>query len=72
MSRKFTAAALATACLVAFGAGESLRAESSIKTSKTHVNKKKPGGLGQSAKTTPVNSNVSTSYDRAGTDYGYK
>jgi hypothetical protein len=72
MPRKFTAAALAMACLVAFGAGESLRAESSVKTSKTHVNKKKPGGPGQSAKTTPVNSNASTSYDRAGTDYGYK
>jgi len=72
MSRKFTAAALAAACLVAFGAGESVRAESSVKTSKTHVNKKKPAGPGQSATTTPVNSNVSTSYDRSGTDYGYK
>ena len=72
MSRKFTTAALTTACLVAFGAGESVRAESPVKTTKTHGNKKKPGSPGQSAKTTPVNSNVSTSYDRAGTDYGYK
>jgi hypothetical protein len=72
MSRKFTATALATAWLVAFGAGAPVRAESSVKTSKAHVNKKSSGGLSQSAKTTPINSSKSTSYDRAGTDYGYK
>jgi hypothetical protein len=73
MSRKLVVAALTAACLMGFGACGAARAEPSVKASKSNASHKpKAGGQARSVKPTSDTTTKSTSYDRAGTDYGYK
>jgi hypothetical protein len=71
MSRKLVVAALAAGCLIGFGACNSVRAESSVKSSKSNAHdKQKGGGQGQPVKPTSDKSTTSSGGDRTDSEYG--
>ena len=70
MSRKLAVAALAAACLIAFGACGSVHAESSVKSSKSNTSEKTKRAQGQPVKPTTDNGAAPSTGGRTDSEYG--